>query len=175
MLEGNLDYLFDKIKGVTRLADGTIVVLNSGDGQLRFYSPDGTHLRNVGGIGGGPGEVRGARWIDRLDGDVIQVTNSDGRLRYKSDGTLLSDDRLRWDKIHRISRRSNLAGSAGFLMESCGLPTPLFIAEAILLCASTYGDIRFLPITAGLHESVSPRFAPAVRARGRCLRKSLSG
>jgi hypothetical protein len=48
--------------------------------------------------------------LDRLEGDVIQVTNNDGRIRFRPDGTLLSDDRLRWDLIHRISRRANITG-----------------------------------------------------------------
>src|SRR5688572_12148852 len=55
LLDGPREFLFDRIAGVTRLSDGTIVVLNAGDGQLRFFSRDGSHLRSVGGIGGGPG------------------------------------------------------------------------------------------------------------------------
>src|SRR5688572_33431651 len=43
MLDGPKEFLFDRIAGVTRLSDGTIVVLNAGDGQLRFFSRDGSH------------------------------------------------------------------------------------------------------------------------------------
>jgi hypothetical protein len=155
MVDGPGEYLFDRIRGVTRLSDGTIVVLNSGDGQVRYYTRGGTHLRSVGRSGAGPGEMRGGRWLDRLDGDVVQVTHAGGRLRYAADGTLLADDRLDWSRIHRLGRLAGVAGSAGFLMESCSIPAPLFLGDAVLLCGSTYTDVRFMPDRPGVYESTS--------------------
>jgi hypothetical protein len=48
-----------------------------------------------------------------------------------------------------------LPNSAGFLMESCDLPAPLFLGDSVLLCGSTNTDVRFLPVEPGVHESVS--------------------
>ena len=63
-IDGAEEYLFDRIQGVTRLSDGTIVVLNAGDGQLQYYGPDGSHLHSVSRDGRGPGEMRAGRWLD---------------------------------------------------------------------------------------------------------------
>ena len=153
LVDGAREYLFHRIADLTRLSDGTIVVLNAGDGQLRYYSADGEHLRSVGGEGDGPGEMRDGRWLDRLENDVVQVTHRGGRLRYAPDGTLLADDRLRWDRMHALGRAADISNSSGFLMESCWGDTPLFLGDVVLLCASTYTDVRFLPSEAGYHES----------------------
>jgi hypothetical protein len=155
LLDGPEEYLFDRIRGVTRLSDGTVVVLNSGAGQLRYYTPDGQYLRSVSRDGDGPGEMRGGRWLDRLEDDVVQVTHTGGRLRYGPDGSLVADERLDWGRIHELSRAVGLSGSSGFLTEACGLPTPLFLGDSVLLCASTHTDVRFLPDEAGVHQSVS--------------------
>jgi hypothetical protein len=153
MVDGPEAYLFNDIRGVTRLSDGTIVVLNAGDGQIRYFAPDGRHLRTVGRLGNGPAEMVAPRWLERLDGDVVQITHTYGRHRYGPDGTLLTDERMYWENIHSIGRAAAFAGSAGFLMESCGVPTPLFLAESVLLCASTYTDVRFMPDRTGVHHS----------------------
>jgi hypothetical protein len=54
--EGDLAYQFHRVYDALRLADGTIVVGNSGSGEVRFYGPDGKHIRSVGRRGAGPGE-----------------------------------------------------------------------------------------------------------------------
>lgn len=155
VVEGAEAYLFDRIAGMTRLSDGTLVVLDAGSTQLRYYSPAGEHVRSVGRRGQGPGEMRAPRWLERLPGDVVQVTHTDGRMRYGPDGTQVRDDRLTWDRIHEVGRRAAPEGAAGFLMESCAVDTPLFLGDDVLLCGSTYTDVRYLPDTPGLHRSVS--------------------
>lgn len=106
-------------------------------------------------MGDGPGEMRAARRLDRLEGDILQVTHTAGRLRYGPEGELIQDDRLDWNRIHDVGRRASLDGSAGFLMESCDIPTPLFLDDSVLLCGSSYTDVRFMPEEAGLHQSHS--------------------
>ena len=59
VVDGQEEYLFDRIRGVLRLPDGRIVVLNGGSAEIRFFASDGTHLSSVGGSGDGPGEFRG--------------------------------------------------------------------------------------------------------------------
>lgn len=54
-----------------RLADGRIVVANQGTEQIRFYDPEGAHLRTVGREGGGPGEFRELWGLIRIPGDTL--------------------------------------------------------------------------------------------------------
>jgi hypothetical protein len=44
-------YTFERVIGAVRLADGTIVVANSGTQELRWYDAGGTHTSTVGGAG----------------------------------------------------------------------------------------------------------------------------
>ena len=55
----------------TRLSDGRIVVADGGSRELRFFGPDGRHLRTTGGKGGGPGEFNFLTWAGRIAGDTI--------------------------------------------------------------------------------------------------------
>lgn len=55
VVDGPPEYQFHDIADVLRLPDGRIVVVNEGSAELRFYASDGSHLRSVGGQGGGPG------------------------------------------------------------------------------------------------------------------------
>jgi hypothetical protein len=152
--DGDPEYLFDQVRGITRLSTGEIVVLNAGDGQLRYYTAAGQYIRAVGRNGDGPGEMRAPRLLSRLNNDVLQVTHAGGRLRFGPDGNVVADYRINWGRIHEVSRRAAPAGSAGFLMESCGIPTPVFFDDSVLLCASRYTDVRFLPDKVGRHEVV---------------------
>lgn len=153
-IDGTSPSLFDGIAGVTRLSDGTIVVLDTGSAQLRYFSASGEHVRSVGREGRGPGEMRAPRWLQKLPDGSVQVTHTDGRLRFGPDGSLVADDRMRWDRVHEIAPAAP-RGSAGFLMESCPVDTPLFLGEAVLLCASSWGDVRFLPDEPGVYRVVS--------------------
>ncbi len=58
--EGEPEYELYQVRGATRLADGTIAVLNSGSFELRFYDESGEFIRSVGAEGEGPGEFRGS-------------------------------------------------------------------------------------------------------------------
>ena len=64
------------VADATRLSDGRIVVANSGDGQLRVFDANGTHLDTWGGDGEGPGEFRGLRKVERWTGDSIVAWNA---------------------------------------------------------------------------------------------------
>jgi hypothetical protein len=56
--QGAPAFEFETILGLTRLANGNIVVGNDGTNQLRFFSPEGAFIRAVGNDGEGPGEFR---------------------------------------------------------------------------------------------------------------------
>ncbi|HUH13055.1 MAG TPA: hypothetical protein VMK65_08090, partial [Longimicrobiales bacterium] len=73
VLEGAPEYQLFRVRASARLSDGRIVVANGGTRELRFYSPQGEHLRTAGRQGSGPGEFEelGALW--RVEGDTILV------------------------------------------------------------------------------------------------------
>ena len=52
---GEADQLF-RVTDATRLADGRIVIANSGSNELRVFNADGSHAATWGGRGEGPGE-----------------------------------------------------------------------------------------------------------------------
>ena len=52
---GEADQLF-RVMDATRLADGRIVIANSGSNELRVFNADGSHAGTWGGRGEGPGE-----------------------------------------------------------------------------------------------------------------------
>lgn len=54
-----------------RLPDGRLAVANQGTEEIRFFGPDGRHLRTAGREGGGPGEFRDLWGLVRLPGDTL--------------------------------------------------------------------------------------------------------
>lgn len=72
-VEGDAAYQFSSIPDAATLSDGRIVALDLIAAELRFYDPQGRHLRSVGGQGEGPGEFRFASDLWRLPGDSIAV------------------------------------------------------------------------------------------------------
>jgi hypothetical protein len=70
---GEPEYEFFRIAGVTRLADGSIVVANAGTAQLRFFDSDGRFLKSIGRRGTGPGEFRNMRGLWVIRGDSLVV------------------------------------------------------------------------------------------------------
>jgi hypothetical protein len=71
MVDGPDAYLFHGIRGVTRLDDGSVVVVDGSSQELRSFTPEGRHGWTVGGRGGGPGEFREAVSLHRLPGDTL--------------------------------------------------------------------------------------------------------
>ena len=69
--EGDSAHEFFQVAGAVRLSDGTIVVANNGTHELRYFGPDGTPGRRVGGKGGGPGEFQTVMSLDKLPGDSL--------------------------------------------------------------------------------------------------------
>ncbi len=69
--------LFD-VRGVERLADGRVLIVNSGTNELRIFDSGGEYLLAVGGEGEGPGEFQRINWAGFYRGDSIAAF--DGRL-----------------------------------------------------------------------------------------------
>ncbi|HSH44942.1 MAG TPA: hypothetical protein VK966_03745, partial [Longimicrobiales bacterium] len=62
-LDGDGADQFGRVGGLAVGGDGEIVVLDAQAQELRVFSPDGEHLRTLGGKGGGPGEMEGANGV----------------------------------------------------------------------------------------------------------------
>ena len=123
--DGAEEYLLFDVMGVRRLSNGNIVITNRGTHELRFYDPDGTHLRSVGREGDGPGEFRslGRPWP--LGSDSITVWDSGNRRLtvFDNDGELGRSFRL--DPFPEawlpLGPRGILAGNS-LLVAATGMP-----------------------------------------------------
>jgi hypothetical protein len=71
--EGEEESELFRVFGATRLTDGTVVLVNGGSQQIRFFAPDGKFLRAAGRAGRGPGEFSDAFYIHWLPGDTLYV------------------------------------------------------------------------------------------------------
>ncbi|MCC7001316.1 MAG: hypothetical protein IT357_04095 [Gemmatimonadaceae bacterium] len=65
--------MLHRVFGASRLTDGTVVLVNGGSHQIRFYGQDGKFLRSAGREGRGPGEFADAFYIHWLPGDTLYV------------------------------------------------------------------------------------------------------
>ena len=83
--------IFARVRRVTRLGDGRIVVANAGTSQLRFYDSTGRFLTAVGRPGKGPGEFNWLGPALRTDGDSLILWDpNNGRLSvFDSSGQLV--------------------------------------------------------------------------------------
>jgi hypothetical protein len=67
---------FDRIRAVTRLLDGTVVVADGGSQEIRFFEENGRFTRKVGGSGDGPGEFGRLGSMVRTPGDTLVIWDS---------------------------------------------------------------------------------------------------
>ena len=90
-------YLLHWVTGATRLSDGRIVVANESTSELKYYDPEGTHLFDVGGEGGGPGEFAGSlARLTRTRGDSVLVLTTQSEItRFGPDGRYAASSRYR--------------------------------------------------------------------------------
>lgn len=65
------DYEFFSATDATRLSDGSFVVADDGDDEIRIFSPEGIHSRTLGRAGDGPGEFQRLDQVIALPGDSI--------------------------------------------------------------------------------------------------------
>ncbi len=98
---------FHEIGEVTRLRDGTVVVLNHGTGELRAFDSSGRHRWNAGGRGEGPGELSSRQrqaHLSRLTGDTLLVGNGLERIRFGTDGELIDHQRVDFARLQELGR-----------------------------------------------------------------------
>lgn len=87
--------LFHRLGGARRLLDGTIVVLDGGSQELRWFDESGPYLRSFGGQGEGPGEFDWARLLADLEPNSLLLF--DQRLRRFTDVTADGADHRIWE------------------------------------------------------------------------------
>lgn len=74
-----VNHLFSRVRGMTLLGDGSVVVVDAGSQELRLFGPDGQWLNTNGGRGEGPGEFRNVQQVIRAEDDAIVALDYDGR------------------------------------------------------------------------------------------------
>ncbi len=74
-VEGDDAYIFSRVWGATRLADGRIAVADNGVPDIRVFDPAGRHLRTFGARGDGPGEFNSPVLMGTLPGDTLVVVD----------------------------------------------------------------------------------------------------
>ncbi|HET8649909.1 MAG TPA: hypothetical protein VFL95_07705 [Gemmatimonadales bacterium] len=77
--EGTPALELDRANSALRLADGRIVVANSGTDELRFFDSTGASLASVGRNGEGPGEFSGGMTLYPGSGDSLVVYDAGAR------------------------------------------------------------------------------------------------
>lgn len=79
-VDGEAPYLLTMASRIQRMQDGSIMVVENRDREVRIFDSAGRYLRSVGsGPGEGPGEFQFIDWARLIQGDSILVW--DGRLR----------------------------------------------------------------------------------------------
>ncbi len=77
-IEGADAEVFASVSGLEVDAEGRVYVLDRQTNELRIFSPDGTHIRSVGGTGGGPGEYAAANGLKWFTDDTLLVIDQRG-------------------------------------------------------------------------------------------------
>ena len=62
---------FSTVRGVGRLSDGSVAVLDRLSAEIRIFDANGRHVRSMGRRGEGPGEFRSAWKLWVLPGDTL--------------------------------------------------------------------------------------------------------
>jgi hypothetical protein len=94
---GDTHYQFFRVSAACWLAGGRIAVANAGSSTLRFFDLEGTFLREVGGVGDGPGEFRRLTSLERYGTDSLVAFDADLRRIsiFSADGDIARTIRLR--------------------------------------------------------------------------------
>jgi hypothetical protein len=102
------------VGGAARLADGRIVVINRGTGELRLFDDTGRRTQTIGRLGEGPGEfTRSILSIQLLDGDTLFVIDGGNRRGtwFTSTGAVVKTTMVSsFEEEHSVSATGVVAG-----------------------------------------------------------------
>ena len=123
---------FVRLGEATRLSDGTIVVLETEDMQLRAFDASGGLLWTAGGIGDGPGETRPypdtRAVLTKLTDDTLQLQNGQDRIRFDSGGELIEQRKVDYARFRRWGQ---------IFLQYCPFDA-YFLHDAIVFCADAW-------------------------------------
>ncbi len=71
--DDGVPFMFTDINGIVDLPDGSLVVINGGSAELRWFTASGSHQATAGGHGGGPGEFGRPKLLSRFEQDYIAI------------------------------------------------------------------------------------------------------
>ena len=71
VLDGSAEYTFSSIIDVRISDDGSIIVSDGGDAEIRVFDSNGLYSRTLGRRGGGPGEFAAGPLIAGIAGDTV--------------------------------------------------------------------------------------------------------
>lgn len=124
MTEGEASYLFSRIAGALRLADGGVVVADGGTNQLRFFDANGRYQRAVGREGKGPGEFEHIRALKRCAADSIYAFDLNWQLKvYDLSGALKREAPLQQPGAGRPPYALNCSSNGRFVITGWGAQT----------------------------------------------------
>ncbi|MDE2653411.1 MAG: hypothetical protein F4107_08815 [Gemmatimonadetes bacterium] len=119
---------FVRLGEATRLSDGTIVLLEIEDMQLRAFDASGGLLWTAGGVGDGPGESRPypdtRPVLTKLPGDTLQLQNGQDRIRFNSVGELIEQRKVDYARFRRWGQ---------IFLQYCPFAA-YFLHDAIVFC-----------------------------------------
>lgn len=119
------EHLFHGVDGMARLSDGTIVVANRGSQEIRWFSPGGRLIGEVGGHGEGPGEFDNLQQIE-MAGDTVLALDFDETVALFAPGP----------RLVRVLRMRHFSHAVHFL----GGGT--LVVPTLLTWSETHGQIR---------------------------------
>ena len=82
-VDGEAPYLFSQVQAATRLSDGSIIVVDDRQVEIRLFDGAGQYVRTIASRGDGPGELGRALFIQRVGGDTLLIQDL-GRGRLES-------------------------------------------------------------------------------------------
>ncbi len=111
---GDPDGQLWQVRGLARMKDGRIAVLNAGSQELRLFGTSGNLVARAGGHGGGPGEFDYPRSLTLLQGDTLVVLDRTGnRVFFEPQGRFLRQevlDRGLWASFWGSGHRADFGG-----------------------------------------------------------------
>jgi len=140
---------FAAVRGVVRLANGSVAVANGGSNQIRLFSRDGQFVRAFGRTGSGPGEFRRlTRLLPR--GDTLVGVDGDSRAHvFEPSGRLIRSLRPARRAGSRTPQRLGLgAGPTTYVLVTEGTPLDereRQVIQQTLTVADAAGD-SLLPV-----------------------------
>lgn len=126
MLDGPPAYQFAIIVGAARTRDGGVVVADEQAKEVRWFGPDGRHLRTAGREGSGPGEFKTLDGLARLRGDTVALNDwRNARITaFDPEGTFAGDAPMPWEPSTGIPRLSGALDDGSLLFVQSPAFTP---------------------------------------------------